>query len=265
MTDWNPALYLEFERERTQPAIDLAQRVSLASPATITDLGCGPGNSTSVLRRRWSHAAITAVDSSPDMIRQAAATDPAVTWTVADAAAYTPSAPPDLIYSNAMLHWLHHHDAVCDHWFRQLAPGGVLAVQVPAHHDSTLHRQILEVSRDPRWDTLLAPARAAMEHHPPAFYYDLFTALGAARIDLWETTYHQTVDSPEAVIRWFRGTGLRPYLDALSHPADRALFEARLLERYRAAYPTRADGRVLFPFNRLFFIATRPGDKPVGK
>ena len=254
MPEWNPSVYLEFARERTQPSIDLVRRIELEAPKLIVDLGCGPGNSTAVLRQRWPKASIVGVDSSIEMIRTAEGSFPEFDWVVGDAATWKPSEPQDLIYSNAMLQWLPDHAGVCRHLYGQLAPGGALAVQVPAHYDSALHSEILEVSRDPAWDSRMRGARSRLTNEPPALYYGTLAALGA-RVDLWETTYYHVVAGPEAVVQWFRGTGMRPFLEALSSADERVQFEAALLERYTARYPRQADGRVLFLFKRLFFIA----------
>jgi trans-aconitate 2-methyltransferase len=109
---WDPAQYVKFEEERTRPARDLAQAAALAlgrEPATVADLGCGPGNSTAVLAGLWPRASITGVDSSPEMIEKARADHPRGRgdrrggWVVADAASWEPEGPLDLLFSNACI------------------------------------------------------------------------------------------------------------------------------------------------------------------
>ena len=256
MPQWDPEQYLKFAGERTQPVLDLVHRIQLEDPRRIADLGCGPGNSTEALRLRWPQAALIGVDSSPEMIAKARQSHPEGKWLEADAATWRPDAPLDLVFSNAMLHWLPRHDQVCRHLLGLLAPGGALAVQVPAHYNSPLHREILDLSRDPEWSERLEKARGVLTHHAPEFYYDVLAPL-AARLDLWETTYYHVLGEPEGVLEWFRGSGLRPFLEALSSPAERQRFETMLLERYAVTYPRRGNGMVLFPFRRLFFVAYR--------
>jgi trans-aconitate 2-methyltransferase len=256
MPQWDADQYLKFANERTQPVFDLLHRIRLENPRRIADLGCGPGNSTAVLRSRWPDAFLVGVDSSPEMIQKARQGFPEGLWVVGNAAVWRDEKALDLVFSNAMLHWVPQHETVCRHLLDLLAPGGALAIQVPAHYDSPLHREILEVSRHGAWSGRMERARHALTNQPPAFYYDLLGPL-AERLDLWETTYYHVLQGPEAVVEWFRGTGLRPFLEALESDQERRRFEQMLALRYAETYPQRANGCILFPFRRLFLVAYR--------
>src|ERR1019366_8726134 len=113
------------------------------------------------------------------------------------------------------------------------------------------NREIVEVSKDPAWQDRLASARASLTRNPPSLYYDALQS-AAAHIEVWETIYHHILRGPQAVLDWFRGTGLRPYLEALSTDDERKRFERMLLERYITVYEPRSSGQLLFPFRRLF-------------
>jgi len=258
MADWDAGLYLRFAGERTRPAADLAGRVDVSAPARVADLGCGPGNSTAVLRARWPMAEVVGVDNSPEMIAAAARDFPAGRWVLADLATWADGPPFDVVFSNAALQWVPDHAAVFPRLFGRVAPGGALAVQVPVHFESPVHRLILEIADRPGWRDRLAGARAALRVERPGFYYNLLRPL-AARLDLWVTEYLHDLADPAAVVAWIRGTGLRPYLAALADDTERVEFERLLLEGVTAAYPRQADGRVLFPFRRLFVVAYRAG------
>ena len=256
MPQWDAEVYLKFAAERTRPSMDLIQRIELTDPRSIIDLGCGPGNSTEALRLRWPAASVIGLDNSPQMIETAKQGHPEGAWVVGDAGQWKADEPFDLVFANAVLHWIPGHARLCRHLLDQLAPGGALAVQVPAHYDSPLHLEILEVSKDPTWNGRMEAARKALTNEPPTFYYDVLQSV-ASRLDLWETTYYHQLAGPEAVVEWFRGTGLRPFLEVLSSDRERKRFERMLAERYTKAYPRRAGGKILFPFRRLFFIAYR--------
>ncbi len=256
MPQWDADQYLRFASERTQPVHDLIARIRLENPRRIIDLGCGPGNSTAALRRRWPSGTVIGLDNSPEMIRKAREAEPTGMWQPGDAASWHPEEPFDLVFSNAMLQWVPDHGRVCSHLMAQVAKGGALAVQVPAHYNSPLHREILEVSADAAWHDRMNRARSALTNNPPEFYFDLLRPQ-STHLEVWETTYYHVLRGPEDILEWFRGSGLRPFQEALSTEDERARFEQMLLERYRTAYPRRDSGVVLFPFRRLFFIAYR--------
>ncbi|WP_165226974.1 methyltransferase domain-containing protein [Aquisphaera insulae] len=251
---WDPERYLRFRGERTRPSVDLVGRIAIDDPTSVIDLGCGPGNSTAVLRGRWPGAAITGLDSDPAMLRAALRSDPYMNWMQGDVAAWRADGDFDVVYSNAVLQWIPDHAELIPRLFRAVAPGGALAFQVPTRADSTIYAQIQEVASDPRWREITESARGAIVDHAPTFYYDLLSAR-SSRLDIWTTEYQHVLEGPEAILEWMRSTRLRPFLAALTNPADREAFEGLLLERIADTFPRRPDGRVLFPFRRLFVIA----------
>lgn len=253
MPSWNTSQYLQFADERTRPAKDLIQRIALGQPGRIIDLGCGPGNSTAALIDRWPDATTTGLDHSPDMITAAKNSYPKNQWITGDIASWTPDQPYDLIFSNAALQWVPEHRALLPRLIRQVAPGGALAVQVPANLAAPAHRLMRELAASPAWQNHFPRQVREWLVHDPAFYYDVLSPL-AGRIDLWTTEYMHVMVGPDAIVEWYKGTGLRPFLDLLS-PVDQPHFLTDYRALLASAYPRRADGRVIFPFLRLFFIA----------
>jgi trans-aconitate 2-methyltransferase len=255
MSGWDAELYMQFSSERTRPSVDLTARIEISDPERIIDLGCGPGNSTAVLRQRWPKARITGLDSSPEMIAAASGSYPHQKWIIGDIATWKARIPFNVVFSNAALQWVPRHAALFPHLFSQVASGGALAVQMPANFNSPLYLEIVETARDPSWRHLMGPALKAITKETPPFYYELLRPL-AVRLDIWQTEYFHVVESHRAIVEWFRGTGLRPYLSALDE-AESKRFEELLMERYRQVYRPQTDGRVLFPFRRLFIVAYR--------
>lgn len=256
MLDWNSSLYLRFSDERTRPAKDLLAQVRLASVANLIDLGCGPGNSTALLRERYPQAAIIGLDSSADMLAEARKTDANTHWLQEDASTWQTSEQFELVYSNAMLHWLPDHRSLLQRWMDWLVPGGALAFQIPTHEQSLLHQHILQLANTPRWQPHTKNARHALVIKDPLFYYDTL-ADQSVSIDMWHTDYYHEMVNAEAILHWIRGTGLRPFLEALPGDAERHAFESELLTLIRHSYPVRSNGKVIFPFRRLFVIAYR--------
>jgi trans-aconitate 2-methyltransferase len=257
MPTWDAQLYLQFANERTQPALDLVARLSsIPDPQHVVDLGCGPGNSTAILRQRWPDAKITGLDNSPEMIAAARQSAPSESWLLADAASWNTDTPLDLLFTNAAIQWIPHHAALMPHLMEQLKPAGVLAVQMPSHYLSPLHQITLQVANDPAWNQRMDSARNALTKESPSFYYDVLQPL-SSQLNIWETEYFHIMESPAAILKWFSGTGLRPFLEALETEEQKREFERQMLEGYTKAYLPQKDGRILFPFRRLFITAVK--------
>jgi trans-aconitate 2-methyltransferase len=148
------------------------------------------------------------------------------------------------------------HEALIPRLFAVLAPGGVLAVQMPDNRAEPTHRLMREVAAQPTWREAVGDAdRLRTELLPLAGYYDLL-ARDAATVDVWHTIYQHPLASPAAIVDWVRATGLKPFVDRLT-PELRASYLAEYERRVDAAYPVRADGRRLLAFPRMFIVARK--------
>jgi trans-aconitate 2-methyltransferase len=267
MPSWNSEQYLKFEAERTRPCQDLVARIPLVTAHRIVDLGCGPGNSTRVLAERWPGAELWGLDSSPEMIASAMSEAAKIdatrqggvrgTFELADLRTWQPERRRyDLLFSNAALQWVPDHGTVLPRLWEGLAAGGWLAMQVPYNLNAPAHRAARELAGSGTWKGKF-PAGGVREWHVPEreFYYDLLAPRGA-ELDLWQTTYLHVLPDHAAIVEWYRGTGLRPYLDRLSAEDQRG-FLADYGREIARAYPQQIDGRVILPFERLFVLARR--------
>lgn len=256
MNDWNPALYRRFEDERTRPARELLARVPLVDAARVVDLGCGPGNSTELLAHRFPDADLLGTDNSAAMLQSARQRLPGVRFELSDIAQWLPQQPPDLIYANAALQWVPAHEQLIPRLFGALAPGGVLAVQMPDNRDEPTHRAMREVASLSPWAEAIGDVAALRTAVLPlSAYYDLL-APQAAQVDVWHTVYQHPMVSPAAIVEWVSGTGLKPFVERLPaglQPGYLAEYERRIAQ----AYPVRADGKLLLAFPRMFIVAQR--------
>jgi trans-aconitate 2-methyltransferase len=253
---WSAAQYVKFEQERTRPVHDLVARIPNAEVLSAADIGCGPGNSTEVLRDRYPTARLVGLDSSPDMIQAARKRLPFIAFEVADLREWRPKAPLDVILANAVLQWIPDHETLFPALMAKLNPGGTLAVQVPDNLDEPSHRLMGEVARDGPWAAKLKDAATARtERHGADWYFRLLRA-HAGHVDVWRTTYFHPLAGARAIVEWLKGTGLRPFLEPLEE-AERGAFLARYEQAIARAYPAEADGTVLLPFPRLFIVAAR--------
>lgn len=254
MNDWSAQQYLKFADERTRPAQDLLARVALDGPRLVVDIGCGPGNSTELLAGRWPEAKVYGIDSSPAMLADARKRLPNASFELADVANWQPPEAPDLLFANAILQWLPDHALVIQRLFAALAPGGVIAVQMPDNLLEPSHVLMTEAASGLQFAEKLSGL--ARQKLPPAGFYQQMLAPLANTVDVWHTTYYHPMRDAGAIVEWVKGTGLRPFLDALAADERQSYLEA-----YEAAiataYPALADGTLLLPFPRLFMVATR--------
>lgn len=260
-TRWDPGQYHRFADHRLRPALELLARVPLTGASFVCDLGCGSGSVTRIIAERFSGARVTGVDVSNEMLAKAAEPRSRVEWVQADIAEWAPDQVPELIYSNAALHWVDDHAALIPRLFGFLAPGGCLAVQMPLSYSMPSHVLMRETLADGGvdgsrlGDEALAAAVARKWVLEASEYYDLL-APHAASVDVWATEYLQRLGGEDPVLEWVRATGLRPILNGL-RGAERERFIEVYRERLRRAYPRRAAGQTLYPFRRLFMVATR--------
>lgn len=257
---WDPEHYLRFADHRTRPGVELLARIpEVADVRRVVDLGAGTGHLTALLAQRWPGASVTGVDGDPAMAAKARADHPDLAWVTADLATWEPDGPVDVLYSNAALHWLDDHATLFPRLRSWLAPGGVLAVQMPDNWAAPTHRVPAEVldadapDGDP-WPPAAVAALMRDRLAAPEAYAGWLAP--AAALDLWRTTYYQRLTGDDPVWQWTTGSLLIPVLEALG--PERAPFTAEVQARYRRAYPADADGVVTLPFSRLFLVAQAP-------
>ena len=256
MEDWSARQYLKFEDERTRPPRDLLAQVPLRNPRLAVDLGCGPGNSTELLIARYPQAEVVGLDSSPDMLRKARERLPQCTFIEADIAAWMADRRADLLFANAALQWIPDHPRVMRRLLEALPRGGVFAVQMPDNTREPSHVLQREVAASGPWASnpdIKAAARGDLPS--PEVYYDLLKPV-CAQIDIWHGIYKHVMAKPQAIVEWFKGSALQPFLSPLN-AAAREQFLAAYSEKIAAAYRPRFDGKVLLQFPRLFIVARR--------
>lgn len=252
---WDPAQYGRFGSQRLRAAFELLAAVHLTDPDLVHDVGCGRGEMARAMADRWPTAHVIGSDLSEEMLDTARAAGGRVEWRRLDLTTWQPEATHDLIYANAVLHWLPDHTDVLPRLAGGLRPGGVLAVQMPQSWPQPSHvtfREVLEAEVPTRTD--LHARFASNWVDPPSSYRQLLQPL-FDDIEIWETTYHQVLTGPDPVLEFVKGSLLTAVIDALD-AADYAAFETTYREKLRTVYPPNPDGTTTFPFSRLFVVAS---------
>lgn len=252
MADWNSEQYLKFREQRTQPARDLAMRIQHSAPKSAVDIGCGPGNSTSILKEIFPDIDLLGIDSSTNMIERAKAEHPDIAFHVCDARSL--SGNYDLLFSNACLQWIPDHASLIPFLMEHLCEHGALAVQIPMNSEEPLFRLIGEIAQQPEWGLRDVPLQPN-ETLTPQEYFNILSKCSSS-FDIWETKYYHRLQDHKALVEWVKGTRIRPYLEHLSK-AKGAAFENEIICQAKAIYPPVKTSEVVLGFRRFFFVAVK--------
>lgn len=256
MKDWNSNQYLKFKRERTQPSVDLVNRINVDSPNKIIDIGCGPGNSTNVLYNKFPNADILGVDYSDDMLRKATENYPKIKFKKFDAnsSKWNLDNDYDIVFSNACIQWIPNHKELLPKMMKLLKTGGLLAVQIPVPYNEPVHRILKSVSSSKEWSgkfNFISPFNILDDGE----YFDILSQI-SDNFEIWRTIYYHRLKSHNDIIEWYKSTGLKPYLDELNE-TDKELFIKDVYDELTKEYKVQENGEIIFKFPRLFFIAKK--------
>lgn len=260
---WDPALYQRFDRERERPGLDLLAMLRDAAQGrsdigTVIDLGCGTGALTCRLAEIFPAARIIGLDSSPEMLEYARklADISRIHWQEGRIEAFAADAAsemPDVIFTNAALHWVADQPFIWPALMRLLRPGGLLAAQIP--RPTAPWRAAIGATRAlPRWAARLEGAGAAAAIPDPEQLHALLAPF-CVMPEIRETIYWHVLPSLDDALDWLKGAALRPVLTTLGAAGEAFLADLRAaLDPLLARGP---KGEVLFPFPRLFVLAER--------
>ncbi len=256
MADRNSEQYLRFKAQRTQPSIDLAARITAKDPREIIDIGCGPANSTKALKERFPNAHIIGADNSENMLESARKNVPECEFIKLDAGGELKEFKGkfDVVFSNACLQWIPNHERLIPNLFSMLKIGGVLAVQIPVQFEEPIHKIIEKTVKSDKWRGKFTDPRIFYTLFDEE-YFDILSEL-TDEFEMWRTIYFHRMAGVESIIEWYKSTGLKPYLEALSK-AESEDFLGEIRLQLEKEYTKQKNGEVIFRFPRLFFIATK--------
>ena len=241
---WDPVQYEQFERERSAPFFDLLDLVEPAPGGRVIDLGCGTGELTRSLHERTQASTTLGLDSSRSMLeRSAQYAGDGLSFELGDIAVWAPSEPFDVIFSNAALHWVDDHPALFARLTEALAPGGQLAVQVPANHVHPSHLTAERVAKEEPFRTALDGYVRRTPMLEPEGYAVLLHDLGFKAQHVRSQVYLHLLPEPAAVVEWVKGTLLTDYERRL----DDDTYD-EFLERYRTLLLAELPDTRPYPF-----------------
>jgi trans-aconitate 2-methyltransferase len=249
---WDPNQYHKFQAQRAAPFYDLLALVDVRPNLKVVDLGCGTGELTRQLADALPDSDVTGIDSSPQMLKKAAAfASPNLRFQQEDQAELTDEW--DLIFSNAALHWSENHAELIPNLYRKLNPGGQIAVQVPSNFSHISHQLIRETASEEPFKSILngfiryAPVLAIDQ------YAQLLFDCGGEDIVVFEKIYAHVLEDSDAVVEWISGTACVPYFERLGDQKDN--FVQVIKTKMKRAL---SGSPVFYPFRRTLFSARRP-------
>ncbi len=255
---WDADLYRTFLDVRTRPAKDLLAAIpSYFDPKLVYDLGCGPGNSTILLKKRWPNAKVIGTDNSVDMLKKAREDYPEIEFLEMDIEHFSSTQKIDCLFSNASLQWCNQHHTLIPRLIALLAKNGILAIQMPNNFHAATHQAIITILKNYKpWSSLTEKLRYGFlekAFYNVSEYYNLLSQAGLSDLQLWETEYFVEMDHHTDIFNWIQGTGLRPILSELDE-TDQKLFEKKYNELIANQYPLQQNKKILMPFMRFFMV-----------
>ena len=253
---WNPDRYERFREERSRPFFDLLELVRPKPAMRVVDLGCGTGALTLAMHEILGAKETLGIDSSAEMLARAAehAKD-GMRFERGDAATFEADGAYDLVFSNAALQWIEGHDALFAHLARAVAPGGQLAVQMPANVDHPTHVVAAKIAREaPFAEHVTGKIRSSWPVLAPEAYAALLYQLGFDPQHVRLQVYAHELASRDDVVTWVEGTLLTEYQAAI--PTE---LWPMFLARYKdVLLPQLKDTRPYFyPFKRILLWGER--------
>lgn len=249
---WNPDSYLKFAAERSAPFDDLVALIQKRSRLEVVDLGCGTGELTCRLATLLPDSRITGIDTSEAMLDKARESQcPGVNFTLQDISSL--SGKWDVIFSNAVFHWLDDHPSLIPRLFSLLKASGQLVVQIPNNTSFPSHTCIVETASEEPFRSALGGWTRSSPVLPLGDYARILYESGAAEMTVMEKVYPHVVADSDAIADWTSATTLLPYFERL--PEDLHL---PFMESYRAKlHAIWPEGPVLFTFRRILIAATK--------
>lgn len=259
--EWDSTQYLHFEKERNQALFDLVmqikQKCKMRNVSNILDIGCGPANSTKILAKHFKNAQVLGIDNSPNMLTQASKNMKSkrihLKLLCADTQLHTLCEQFDIIIANASIHWIQNQNKLFDSVFALLRKSGIFAVQIPLDSSSLFHQTLQNFVASTKWKKFFPTKTRMFFSLDSLTYFDILMSY-THNIQMWETTYFHNLVNIESILAWYKGSGLRPYLENLSQK-DRITFENEFLDILRQTYRVQQNGNVVLRIPRLFFIA----------
>jgi trans-aconitate 2-methyltransferase len=261
MADWNPEQYRRFAQERAQAFHDLVALIEPDGVERAVDLGCGPGELTALAAEQLGVDEMIGIDNSRAMLDKTAEhSHDGVRFEYGDIGEWTSAGDVDLVLAAASLQWVPDHAGVMARWAAALAPGGQIAIQVPANAEQPSHSVARAVAEREPYLSMFGPDGPPIDPVQayvltPEEYAQILYDLGFEHQHVRLQVYPHVLPSTRHVVEWVRGTMLTRFEKRLAPDTFEAFvadYETELLEVLGDHQPH------FFPFRRILMWARLP-------
>ncbi|MCX2450318.1 methyltransferase domain-containing protein [Pedobacter sp. PLR] len=245
---WNPDLYNKFKEERYAPFYDLLAMLNKRENLKVIDLGCGTGELSHKIQLELPGSKVLGIDAAMEMLRDAAVFENEnlhfehldINEKIQSGEKY------DLIFSNAALQWLDHHEQLWPEIIALLYSGGQLLIQMPSNHDHFAHQTLREIAKESPFKEALNGWERIASVLDIAIYARILFEQGCKEMTVYEKIYPHVLTDANAIFEWTSGTTMIPYLERL--PDDlKTRFANEYKNRLQTHYPEKP---VFYPFKR---------------
>jgi trans-aconitate 2-methyltransferase len=151
--EWNAEVYDRVADPQFGWAEEVIGRLELRGDETVLDAGCGSGRVTALLLEKLPKGRLVGIDGSASMVTMARdALGDRADIREGDLAELDLHEEFDLVYSNAVFHWIVDHENLFRRLFEALRPGGRIVAQCGGHGNvASLVGVIADVSAQPQF------------------------------------------------------------------------------------------------------------------
>lgn len=253
--NWNAEDYQQNSAAQQQWASELIAKLALTGSEDVLDLGCGDGKVTAEIAHRVPNGSVIGIDNSSSMITLArqlypASRYPNLIFELMDARELAFENQFDVVFSNAVLHWIKDHYPVVEGLFKSLKPGGKILLQMGAKGGISSYLSVLDqILLLPEWKIYFRDFECPYDFMGVEEYEAMLLAAGfqIRRVELIaKDAIHA---NKEKFKGWIRTTWL-PYTERVPE-SKRDQFIELIAARYLEKAPQYVDDYVHVPMVRL--------------
>jgi trans-aconitate methyltransferase len=258
---WDASDYANHSSAQQKWAKELIAKLNLSGNESLLDIGCGDGKVTAEIASYLQEGNVVGIDNSEEMI--SLATDkfpstvyPNLSFRRQDAIALSFWQEFDVVFSNAVLHWILDHGPVLKGIYQALKPNGRVLAQMGGKGNASQVVEVVdEIMKTDDWKGYFEKFSFPYGFYSPKEYKPWLQEAGFDIVNLELKPKNLVHENKEKFKGWFRTTWL-PYLHRIPVKL-REKFIDIVTEKYLERYHQDREGKINTGMQRLEFMATK--------